>query len=510
VAKARTTAFTETGVTKGKCAYMSPEQCLGEQLHRASDIFSLGATYYELVVGQPLFACETDYMTQRAVIEAPIPSPRELRPDLPPEIAAVIARALQRDPEQRFRTAAELGATLRMVLEQLGALPSQRRLAGYIQEACAGLLEGQARAIQRLDVQTRVDARMPGAEEREGEAPSSCRAGAGPAPNDVLAIGAALAEPSSASAPTPAGTTANRLQHRARRRRRLALALLVTFLAAMGIGWLVRQLLPPPPPLRLGLSPEFTRAAIGAELAPFTSYLERRLGRRLEIVVDRGYDDLRMDLVRGELDLAALPHLQVIHARRGPVPPRIVAVMSYRGQTTYRSVFVTRDNSPARSLADLRGKRACWVSRGSASGFLMPRQALREQGYDPEAFFSAVRFSGSHPAALEDVIEGRCDVTATSEGWMQMAPKRSIATIRLRVLAEAGRIPLDHICVKRQLPRALREDLRRALLEFEPRRDIERDVIGEHFLSDGFAEPRPREFAAITRAMRREGILPAE
>lgn len=225
-------------------------------------------------------------------------------------------------------------------------------------------------------------------------------------------------------------------------------------------------------------------------------------------MVDRGYDDLRMDLVRGDLDLAALSHVQVIHARRGPVPPRVLAVMSYHGATTYRSVIVVRDNSGVRRLADLAGRKVCWVNRGSASGYLMPRHLLRKEGLDPERFFGAVRYSGGHLAALRDVIEGRCEAAATSAGWMQMAPKRGVAASRLRVLAEAGRIPLDHVCAKRQLPLKLAKQLQQALLAFEPRRDIGRAVIGEHFLADGFTRPRRGDFAALTRALQQEQILP--
>jgi serine/threonine-protein kinase len=504
VAKARTTAATETGTVKGKCAYMSPEQCLGEPLDHRSDLFSLGATFYELVTGAPLFEQETDYMTQRAVVEGPVSPPSALRPDLPPELEMLILQSLERAPALRCASAAEMGETLRAIRGRLELGGDPARMAEYLQEECAALLAEQARSIRQLSEQTAVDAGAvdaapmhpePGPIVQEPTAPS------GPAHGSLAAAPSTSVK--AAGQASVKSTTGRRVL-----RRWLPLLLLLVFAVAVGVGWVVRRLTAPEPPLRLGLSPAFKHEAIRQELEPFLGYLERALGRKIVIVVDRGYDDLRMDLVRGDLDLAALSHVQVLYARRGPVAPRVLAVMSYHGATTYRSVLVVRDNSGVRRLADLAGRRFCWVNRGSASGYLMPRHLLRRRGFDPERFFGAVRYSGSHLAALRDVIEGRCEATATSAGWMQIAPKRGVAASRLRVLAEAGRIPLDHICAKRQLPLTLAKQLQQALLDFVPKRDIGRDVIGEHFLADGFTRPRRGDFDALRRALRQEHILP--
>lgn len=291
----------------------------------------------------------------------------------------------------------------------------------------------------------------------------------------------------------------------------IGLALLGLFGVALGVGVVVRRSVPPPRPLLLGMAPVFSRE-ITRELRPFTDYLGRRLGRPVRIVVDRSYDDLRLQLVRGELDLAVLPHMQVVFARQAPRVPRMVAAMSYKGSTTYRSVIVVRDNwldgTTDGDISDLAGKRFCWVNRGSASGYLVPRLFLRESGVDPNLRFASTRISGSHFAVLKDVIEGRCDAGATSAGWLQLAPKRGLPTNRIRVLAEAGRIPLDYICAARRLPSELAARLREALLELEPQRDLGRAVLGPHHLVDGFSAPRFEDFATLTRALRRERILP--
>jgi phosphate/phosphite/phosphonate ABC transporter binding protein len=284
------------------------------------------------------------------------------------------------------------------------------------------------------------------------------------------------------------------------------------FLVALGVGVLLRYRHDPPrpqgPPLRFGLPPSFTVSKALSELQPLFTYLEQQVGRRIRVVVDRDYDTLRRQLGQGKVELALLPHLQVVLAHYEPVQPQMVAVLSYKGRTTYRAVLVRRDNSPIRTPEDLRGKRFCWSDPGSASGYLVPRHFLRNQGLDPDQIFASVRFSGSHLAALTDVVEGHCDAAATNEGWLQLAPKKGLASSRLRVLADAGSIPLDVLCASPRLPPALLEGLRRALLEFRPARHAGREVLGPSFLADGFALPRLQDFETIEHAAREEGILP--
>jgi phosphonate transport system substrate-binding protein len=268
------------------------------------------------------------------------------------------------------------------------------------------------------------------------------------------------------------------------------------------------RLVAPPRPLRLGLAPTFVRENVRQELRPFLAYLEQRLDRPLELSVDRSYDDLRLDLARGKLDLAVLPHSQVLFARQLPRPPPVVAAMRYKGSTTYSAVIVVRDNAAVREAAQLAGRPFCWVSRSSASGYLVPRLYLRERGLDPDRLFGRVRYSGSHLAAVRDVLAGRCDGAAISAGWLHLAPKRGVDTARLRVAARAGRIPLDRVCVRPAMPARLQRTLRKALLAFEPRRHANRRVLGVHYLVDGFAPSSTDDFGTIERALRSERIIP--
>jgi eukaryotic-like serine/threonine-protein kinase len=112
---------TASGEVKGKYAYMSPEQCKGEPLDRRSDIFSLGIVLYELTTLRRLFKRSNELQVMRAITEEPIPRPTRELPDYPPALEAICVRALARDPDQRYSTAAEMREDLIKVMQMLGS-----------------------------------------------------------------------------------------------------------------------------------------------------------------------------------------------------------------------------------------------------------------------------------------------------------------------------------------------------------------------------------------------------
>jgi eukaryotic-like serine/threonine-protein kinase len=131
IAKARgASTKTEDGAVKGKYAYMAPEQLRGGGIDRRVDVFALGVVLYEMIALRRLFQRKTDYLTFRAVMEQPIPDIRRYRPDVPEPLAAVVMRALDRDPRQRFGTARQLGIA---VLDAIGGRPwSQGELGDFV------------------------------------------------------------------------------------------------------------------------------------------------------------------------------------------------------------------------------------------------------------------------------------------------------------------------------------------------------------------------------------------
>jgi hypothetical protein len=103
---------TRTGTLLGTPFYMAPEQALGRPVDPRSDIYSIGVILYECVTGRRPFAGSTLYELLKQHVEVEPPAPSSMRRDLTPPFEAVIRRALEKQPHQRFQSALELSAAL--------------------------------------------------------------------------------------------------------------------------------------------------------------------------------------------------------------------------------------------------------------------------------------------------------------------------------------------------------------------------------------------------------------
>ena len=104
--------LTRTGIKVGTAGYMSPEQVRGEQLDGRSDLFSFGLVLYEMATGRQAFSGATAVAVHDAILHTTPVDVRELSPETPARLAAIIHKALEKDREQRYKTASELGVDL--------------------------------------------------------------------------------------------------------------------------------------------------------------------------------------------------------------------------------------------------------------------------------------------------------------------------------------------------------------------------------------------------------------
>jgi serine/threonine-protein kinase len=116
VAKSRAqTQVSRAGALKGKTAYFSPEQVLGETIDRRSDLFSMGCLMYLLVTGHPPFRGRGIVEVMNHIAKKDPQRPLEIMPELDPELDRIIMRALAKSPGERYQTAAELRRELEKV-----------------------------------------------------------------------------------------------------------------------------------------------------------------------------------------------------------------------------------------------------------------------------------------------------------------------------------------------------------------------------------------------------------
>jgi serine/threonine-protein kinase len=110
---ATATRMTQSGMLVGTPEFISPEQCRGEKLDGRSDIYSLGVTLYQLLVGRTPFEADTPAALVFQIVQGPIPTVGELNPTVPQDVRDIVAKMMHTDRNQRFQSAEDLAHALR-------------------------------------------------------------------------------------------------------------------------------------------------------------------------------------------------------------------------------------------------------------------------------------------------------------------------------------------------------------------------------------------------------------
>ncbi len=106
------TRLTKTGLVIGTPTYMAPEQVLGKTIDARTDIYSLGIILYELMTGRPPYAGSDSMAVMYQHVQGKTQPPRQINPQLPLALSAVILKSMATDPDKRFQSMSELKASL--------------------------------------------------------------------------------------------------------------------------------------------------------------------------------------------------------------------------------------------------------------------------------------------------------------------------------------------------------------------------------------------------------------
>jgi serine/threonine protein kinase len=201
--------MTRTGMVVGTPQYISPEQAMGRrgsELDGRADLYSLGVVLYEMVTGRLPFESDTAMGLILHHLQTPPPPPRDLRPelDIPDPLSAVLLRALEKEPEKRFSSAAEMAGALEEVL----ALPLPER-AGTA-EAAPGSARPPTPAPVPFDIDRHETRAMPRTPPVPGRSPAPTAVAAARTPPPIPRTPPPLPHtpvPSATVAPGRLGTT---------------------------------------------------------------------------------------------------------------------------------------------------------------------------------------------------------------------------------------------------------------------------------------------------------------
>lgn len=553
VAKTTTASVeaTYSGNLKGKFAYLSPEQCLHEELDRRSDVFSMGIVLWEMCAMRRLFKRRTELDMMQAIIGGDAPRPSRFRPDVPAALEEVVMRALAVRREDRYASAEVMRRALEDAARADGLQVGERPVAAYLKEVAGEKLEERratvASAFERVltsDERRRLlhmtgsssrsqsmlgqeeDDDLPTVVERPG-APGTTPGATRGQTGDVRASGsmdslpgvdvggefpAARSMVMARAGEAPAHQDeSGEAGGQVRRRRRLGVALVVVavMVVASALVWVSQReeaIAVSGEPLAIGWAPTVDPSVLQTELAPLHRELERATGRPVPLVITRDYADLAERLTRGEIAAAVLPPMLYVETQRREPEIELLALKEFDGGTSSDALLLVRMNAQITRVEDLEGKTFCLVDRFSTSGNFLPRQYLRAQGYEPDRFIGQIHWSGDHFQGMRDLIEGKCDAAATYSGAFLSGAEYEIPTGQIRTLAITGHIPQDTVTAGAHISDDDAELLRRSLLDFDPRQTLGVSRLGDNQRITGFSPASDEAFESLREVIEAERL----
>lgn len=205
------------------------------------------------------------------------------------------------------------------------------------------------------------------------------------------------------------------------------------------------------PPLRFGVGlfqPDKDKN--DATYRPLATYLEKALGRKIELRTVDTWEGLAKSLANGETDVALLGPWGYVLANND-AGAQVVATILYDGKPEYYAIMITHPDSGIRSTADLKGRSFAFGDKGSTSGYLIPLHYFMTQGIDPERHFGKVLYT-KHQAIETQVTQGVLDAGADyNRNRNAMIEQGLIKPERSIVFWQSAPLPNDAFAVNANL-----------------------------------------------------------
>jgi phosphonate transport system substrate-binding protein len=257
--------------------------------------------------------------------------------------------------------------------------------------------------------------------------------------------------------------------------------------------------------LRVTAIPDESPTELARKAAPLMKYLERQIGMKVEYTPVTDYAAAVETLVNRKVDMAWFGGFTFVQAnvRSGG---KAVPLAQRVEDEKFRSVFITAD--PAiKTLADLKGKTVSFGSQSSTSGHLMPRSFLLEAGLNPEKDFRRVAFSGAHDATIAAVASGKVQAGALNISvWDKFVADKKVDTTKVRAFYTTAPYFDYNWTVHADMPAALRDKLRAALLALDPATPEGKEILGLQRASR-FVGNKAENYKGIEAAARSAGLL---
>jgi phosphonate transport system substrate-binding protein len=242
------------------------------------------------------------------------------------------------------------------------------------------------------------------------------------------------------------------------------------------------------------------------KFTPLATYLEKKLGMKVEFTPVSDYPAAVEALVNKKVDLVwfgGFTHVQA-QLRSGG---KIVPIAQREEDTKFQSVFIAKTDSGIKALADLKGRQVSFGSQSSTSGHLMPRHFLLQAGLTPEKDFKRVAYSGAHDATIASVVSGKVDAAALDiTVWRKFVGENKVDTKAVDVFHTTPTYFNYNWSMHVDTPAALRERVQKALLELNAATPEGKEILQLN-RATRYIPTSPENYKGLESAGRSAGLI---
>ena len=200
-----------------------------------------------------------------------------------------------------------------------------------------------------------------------------------------------------------------------------------------------------------GLTPFVSAEGVDEQYRPTISIVSEKLGIPIHMRAGEDYQDVENMLINGTVDIALMSPYAYVRAKAESPDIRVFATHIAKGTESYGAYILTREDSPIRTLSELRGKSFGFVDPRSSSGWLFPISRMMDDEINPIRELKG-RFYGSHERVIRAIANGEVSAGATYDGALADGRGRIPGANNLRVIARTERIPYDAYVLRAGFP----------------------------------------------------------
>jgi phosphonate transport system substrate-binding protein len=258
--------------------------------------------------------------------------------------------------------------------------------------------------------------------------------------------------------------------------------------------------------LRVSAIPDEAPTELQRKFEPLGRYLKKETGLEVQFTPVTDYAAVVEGLATNKIDLAWLGGFTFVQAKLrtngGAVP-----IVQRAEDAKFTSRFIVPIDSPAKTLADLKGKTFAFGAPSSTSGSLMPRYYLLKAGIDPERDFKSVAFSGAHDATVAFVAAGRAEAGVLNASVMdKLVEAKNPNAAKVRVLAVTPPYFDYNWTVRPGLDPAVTKKLTEAFLKLDAANPADKEIMDLQRASK-FIPTQTSNYDGIEQAGKAAGLI---